>query len=63
MKVKVCVNVEIIAEVEDGTSLDDAEQIALHNVDSIQSSISNDLNEKFIDLDIEDYNVVDSWEE
>ena len=63
MKVKVCVNVQILVEVEDGVSLHDAEQIALHNIDSIQSSISSDLNSKFIDLDIEDYNVEDSWEE
>ena len=63
MKVKVCVNVQLVVEVEDGVSLHDAEQIALHNIDSIQTSISSDLNSKFIDLDIEDYSVEDSWEE
>jgi len=57
MKVLVSVNVEILVEVEDGLTLDEAKQIALFNCDSITSGINSKLNQKLIEIEIEDYTV------
>ena len=52
------VEVDIIVKVDDDTTLDEAEQIALFNT-SIISSIPLDTDKKYLDLDIDDYHVLD----
>ena len=57
MKVVVCLSVEVCVEVEDGATINEAEQVALFNIGSIVSSIPCDTVKKFIDIEIEDYTV------
>ena len=61
-KVLVKASVEILVEVDDDVSLEDAETIALFNVDGIVPQIGTKLNEKMHDLDILEYEVISKEE-
>lgn len=58
MKVVVNVDLQIEVKVKDGTTLEEAEQIALFHAD-LTPSLSCDLEEKFIDIKTIDIDICD----
>lgn len=61
-KVIVKANIEIMVEVPVTVGLEDAEKIALFNVEPLISSINSDLNEMLNDIEIYDCEVISTEE-